>query len=297
MAGRSETAEKLCEQARRAKEHGDTHSAEQLLASAVERSPGDTETRLELAEMLLAHGNAGGASEHLKILAEQSPDDPRCFVGLGEAMYLEHKLTEAAMLAERALELDPRHPRGLLLRGKIEQAQGDDGRALQDFYRVLDGVPEHPEAKLLAAELQLKQGDARLAAPLVRSIIDDSDLNNPYRERAYWLLGECYASDGRWADAARALASGVPSRPGLAADWNKLADACWRSGDRRGAGQAVHQALAADPTDKQALALRAALAQHPHGGQPTSVVTRMSHLESRAGSAPGAERPQIQPGQ
>lgn len=295
MAGRSETSERLCEQARRAKEHGDVRSAEQLLASAVERSPGDTETRLELAEMLLAHGNPQGATEHLKILAEQSPDDPRCLVGLGEAMFMEHQLSEAAMLAERALELDPRQPRGLLLRGKIEQARGEDGRALQDYYRVLDGLPEHPEAKLLVAELQLKQGDARLAAPLVRSIIDDSDLTDPYRERAYWLLGECYASDGRWADAARALASGIPSRPGTAADWNRIADACWRTGDRRGTAQAVQQALAVDPKDRDALALRAALAQQPHGSQPASVVTRMSHVTIPEGPGSSAERPQIQP--
>jgi len=298
MAGRSETSERLCEEARRAKDRGDTQTAETLLASAVERNPADTETRLELSEMLLSHGSAENAAEHYKVLVDQLPDDPRCFVGLAEAMYLERRLGEAAELVERGLELDPRHPRGLLLRGKIEQAQGDDGRAVQDYYRVLDAEPEHAEAKLLVAGLQLKQGNAKLAAPLLRSIIDDTDAVNPYRERAYWLLGECYAHDARWSDAARALAAGISSRPGRALDWNELAEACWRSGDLRRAGFAVEQALAADPTNRQALALHAAISKRaqPENGEAASVVSRMSHAESTTRPTIRPEMPQIRSG-
>jgi tetratricopeptide (TPR) repeat protein len=295
MAGRSETSERLCEEARRAKDRGDTHAAENLLASAVDRNPGDAEMRLELSEMLLADGNAPGASEHLKILVDQLPDDPRCLIGLAEAMYLEHRMLEAAGLVEQALDLDPRNGRGILLRGKIEQAQGDHVRALEDYYRVLATEPEHAEAKLLAAGLQSKQGDSRLAAQLLRSIIDASDAANPYREKAYWLLGECYARDARWPDAARALARGIASRPGLAPDWNELANACWRSGDLRGASQALERALSADPTNRDALALHAALDQQTRssGTIPASTITRTSHAESPA-VAP--ERPQIRPG-
>lgn len=297
IAGRSETSERLCDEARRAKDRGDTHAAESLLATAVERNPDDSETRLELSDMLLAHGNAEGAAEQLKVVVDQLPDDPRGFAGLAEAMFLRHRLLEAAGLVERALELDPRHVRGLLLRGKIEQAQGDDTRAIQDYYRVLDADPEHAEAKLLVAAVQLKQGDARLAAPLLRSIIDDSDTANPYRGRAYWLLGECYAHDSRWSDAARVLALGISSRPGEAADWNKLANACCRSGDLRGASQAVEQALAAEPQNRQSLALYAAINRQAqqNGSVTASAVTSTSHNELPAAPS-GPAVPEIRPG-
>ena len=52
-AGRSETAERLSEEARQARDRGDTQAAEYLLTAAVDHNPGDVETRLELAEMLL----------------------------------------------------------------------------------------------------------------------------------------------------------------------------------------------------------------------------------------------------
>lgn len=285
IAGRSETSERLCEEARRAKDRGDTRSAEYLLASAVERNPQDSETRLELSEMLLAEGNAEVASEHLKVLVDQLPEDPRCFVGLAEAMYLERRFGEAAGLVERALELDPRHARGLLLRGKIEQAQGDEQRAMQDYLRVLSAEQRQAEAKLLLAELHLKQGEARLAAPLLRQIINDSDAADPYRGRASWVLGECYAREARWSDAARALASGISSRRGTAADWTELAEAYWRSGDVKNASAALDRALASDPIDRRALAMRSALGQSslPADAPSAVVPTRSEQPQIRSG--------------
>src|SRR5262249_20613015 len=84
MTARSETAERLSAEARQAKVRGDSQSAEQLLTEAVERNPGDCETRLELSEMLLAHGSTEAAVFHLQKLIDQNPDDPRSYVGLGE---------------------------------------------------------------------------------------------------------------------------------------------------------------------------------------------------------------------
>src|SRR5262249_36841625 len=49
-AGRSETAERLSEEARQARDRGDAQSAEYLLTAAVDHNPGDGETRLALAE-------------------------------------------------------------------------------------------------------------------------------------------------------------------------------------------------------------------------------------------------------
>src|SRR5947208_14782194 len=72
--GRSETAEKLSEQARQARDRGDSQSAEYLLTAAVDRNPTDCETRLELSELLLAHGSCETAIAHLKRLISQNPD-------------------------------------------------------------------------------------------------------------------------------------------------------------------------------------------------------------------------------
>ncbi len=282
-AGRSETAERLTAEARQARDRGDTQSAEYLLTSAVDHNPGDSETRLELAELLLAHGSFEAAELHLNKFIDQCPDDPRGYVGLAEIMFLRKRSREADELVEKAIELDPRQTRGLVLRGKIEHARHDDDRALEDLYYVLSLEADHDEAKLLIAEIHLQQGNAKLAAPLLRSVIDEAEPANSRRPAAEWLLGKCYVCEERWSDAARELKAGMASRRGTAHDWNELAEAYWRSGDAVGAEMAVGQALRASPTDPQAQTLRAVLddwAQAHAAGQPSEpAVTGLSHDE------------------
>jgi tetratricopeptide (TPR) repeat protein len=257
--GRSETAEKLSEQARQARDRGDSKSAEYLLTAAVDRNPADCETRLELSELLLAHGSCETAIAHLKRLIAQNPDDPRGYVGLAEALYLLRELEDAEYYLDRALDLEPRHTRGLLLRGKIDQARRHTARALEDYYRVLGFEPDNGEAKMLIAELHLQQNEGQLAAPLLRSIIESGDPG--LRPRAQWLLGQCYRAEGRWSDAARAFEAGIAGRGESASDWYDLADACWRAGDLRGADQALAHSLQLAPASAPALALRARLGQ------------------------------------
>ncbi|MGE5193931.1 MAG: tetratricopeptide repeat protein [Deltaproteobacteria bacterium] len=286
---RSETAERLSEQARQARDRGDLQSAETLLTAAVDRNPGDGETRLELSELLLEHGNSEAAAANLRQLIHQNPDDPRAYVGLAEALFLQHNLNEAEDLLETALELDPRQSRGLLLRGKIARARRHDDGALQDYYRVLAFEPDHVEAKMLIAELHCEHGDSRLAAPLLRSIIETAEAADPRRSQAQWLLGRCYARDERWSDAARALEAGIAGRRSTSRDWYELAETCRRAGDTRGAQAAVTQALRLAPSDPQLLALRAALYDHDRsaGFRSAPVVSSLSHEE------PPPRQPQV----
>ena len=291
--GRSEMTERLSEQARQARERGDRREAESLLTAAVERNPGDDEMRLELAELLLENGNPGKAVEHLQKLMSRNPEDPRPCVGLAEARFQQQNLGEADSLIERALELDPRQIRGHLLRGKIEQSRGNNRRAMEDYYQVLAFEPEHIEARVLLAELHFQQGDVRNAAPLLRSIIETAEAASPERGRAQWLLGECYARDGRWSDAARALEAGIASRRASHRDWYELADACHRAGDVRGAEQSLAQALRLAPGDPQVLALQAALDLQNRSaafrGGP--VVTSLSHEAASPNPPPARETP------
>jgi tetratricopeptide (TPR) repeat protein len=271
-------------------------SAEYLLAAAVEKNPGDSETRLELSQMLLENGRVESAAEHFERLLEQTPGDPRGYIGLAEALYLKHSLSEADELLDRALEIDPRQTRGLLLRGKIEQARRHDERALEDYYQVLAFDPDQVEAKMLIAQLHLQRGDAKLAAPLVRSIIEGAEPGNRQWAGAQWLLGECYAHEGRWPDAARALEAGIAGRQGSARDWFLLADASWRAGDGRKAEVAVTQALRLAPDDAHALALRSAIERQARaGGLPGGpVLTRLSHIEAD-GEPPGVPETTVDP--
>lgn len=280
IAARSEKAERLSVEARQAKDRGDAESAVSLLTAAVERNPSDYETRLELAELLLSHHDTQAAARHLRTLLEQGNDDPRVLVGMAEAQLQQRQLDKAEHLVAQALDLDPRHPKALLLQARIEQKRGHPNRALDDLYQVLECETDHADALLLIARLHLAQGDGRLAAPLLRTLIDSPSHGSEQRAKAQWLLGRCYSQDGRWSDAAVALAAGISSRPGSPRDWCLLAEACRRGGDLPGADQAVAQALALSPADSQALALQAEF-------NASAAVDPAAPAEALARTAPG----------
>ena len=295
VTARSETAERLSEEARQARDRGNSREAQSLLEAAVDRNPTDYEMRLELSEVLMANGSSAAAASHLAKVINQIPEDPRGYIGMAEAMYDQQNLSEADNLLEKALELDPRQTRGLVLRGKVELARRHDERALENFYQVLAFDPDHIEAKMQIAELHFQHGDIKFAAPLLRSIIENSEPGNAEQAPAQWLLGQCYARDERWSDAARSLGAGIASRRASALDWYQLADASWRAGDRRSAESAVGHALRLSPADPKALALRQVLNHQPRvaasSGDP--VVTRLSHAEAEPAVQPTeAFRPQ-----
>src|SRR5207253_7804983 len=160
--------------------------------------------------------------------------------------------------------------------------------ALDAYYQVLALDPDHIEVKMLIARLHLEQGDAKLAAPLLRSVIESGEQADAQRAGAQWLLGQCYRREGRWPDAAQALAVGISSRRGSPRDWYELAEASFRAGDVRGAETAVGHVLRQAPSDLQALALRAALDEQARSaGLPAGyLATQTAHVATPAPSAP-----------
>lgn len=251
-----ETAEQLADRARAAADRGDKQSAEVLLTAAVNHNPSDCETRLELSDMLLEHGSLDSAADHLRRLVDQSPDDPRAHVKLAKALYLQHELTGAENHVNRALELDPENPQAWLVRARIENSRQNDSAALAACYRVLAADSEEVEARLLAAEVHLRQGESRQTLPLARAVLDSGSSCPRQRATASWLMGRCYAQDGRWSEAAVALSTAIRDRAkATASDWYQVAYAKYRAGDYPGSRQAVDAALKIAPDDSESLTL------------------------------------------
>jgi tetratricopeptide (TPR) repeat protein len=280
LAARSEKAERLSVEARQARERGDLQSAETLLTAALEQNPKDDDIRVELSELLLLNGKARSANQHLQILLDNTPDDPRVYSGLAEVEYLQQHLNEADQWIAQALDLDPRQERGLLLRAKIAQARGNTSQALDDLYQILDTEGEHADVRLFVARLHLQQGDSRLAAAVLRTLLESPNLNAVPRSKANWLLGRCYAEDERWQEAAAALAVGISSRHGSPHDWCLVAEICRRAGDLAAAKLAVENALQLAPEDEQSLELREALARETTTEpKPPAAVAKTSYQD------------------
>jgi tetratricopeptide (TPR) repeat protein len=250
-----DTADQLTARARAAADKGDAASAEYFLTAAVDSNPRDCETRLELSEMLMEHGSLERATLQLRRLVEQNADDPRAHVRLARVLYLQRDKAEAREQVATALELDPENPQAWLLRARLERDAQSDSRALAACYKVLAALPDEPEARLLAAQIHVQRGNPQQASPLLRSLLNEASDCPLRRTEATWLLGQCYALEARWDEAAETLGSVISSRENSAADWYQLAYARYRSGDYEAARQAIGATLSLAPTNAEALQL------------------------------------------
>lgn len=256
-AARTDESQKLAQQARQAEDRGDEKTAEMLLTAAVTRNPADSETRLELSELLLQHGSLDDASAHLRRLVAENPDDPRSYVRLAEVLFLQQRTGEAGTLVDQALDMDPEHTQGLLLSGRLHELAQRDDRALEAYHRAMHADPNEKDAELRIAGIYLKRGQPRQAAPLLRSVLESTHATPRQRSSGWWLLGMSYAMDERWPDAAEALTAGSRARPMTATDWRQLAYARYRAGDVSSARETIAHAVQAYPNDTQSLAMQA----------------------------------------
>jgi len=259
-AAQRETS-RLVDQAQSAAEQGDVGRAEKLLSAAVAADPSDCETRLQLSELLQEHGSLADAMAHLERAAQQNPEDPRAFVLLARILFDRQQTALADRHAERALELDPHLVQAIVLRGQVAELQGDPDTALRYYYEALAIEPDRAEPRFLAARQLYERGSVEQAAPLLRRLLEESPVCGRHEGDAWWLLGQCYARQERWRDAALALAAGIEQRDPSGTDWKDLAYAQFRSGEIQAARSSLDVAFKLSPEDPEVNTLRRAVEQ------------------------------------
>jgi tetratricopeptide (TPR) repeat protein len=249
-------AGKLVDQAQSAASEGDIERAQQLLLAALAADPGDSETRLQLSELLQEQGSVPAALEHLLQAIEQNPDDPRAHVLLAQ-IYFEQKQDESARQhAELALRQDPHLLQALLLQGQLADRSGDSNLALHYFFEAISFDPHDPHAQFLAARQLYRSGAGDQAAPMLRRLTENTPACGEDAGEAWWLLGGCYRQQQRWKEAAEAMASGIELRAASAIDWRELAEVQFRAGDLAAARSSLQMAARLGPGDPDIESLR-----------------------------------------
>jgi|688.fasta_scaffold407427_1 tetratricopeptide (TPR) repeat protein len=249
-------AGKLVDQAQSAASEGNIEHAQQLLLAALAADPEDSETRLQLSELLQEQGSVPAALEHLQQAIEQNPDDPRAQVLLAQ-IYFEQNQDEAARKhADLALRQDPHLLQALLLQGQLADRRGDSNLALHYFFEAISFDPHDPHTQFLTARQLYRTGAGDQAAPLLRRLTENAPACGEDAGEAWWLLGRCYRQQQRWKEAAEAMASGIELRAANSADWRELAEVQFRAGDLTAARSSLQMAARLGPGDPDIEALR-----------------------------------------
>jgi len=182
---------------------GKPEKAQEILARLVERYPGDTETRVELAEAYGEQGNLDRAIAALQPVVRLAPHHPRAWFLLGKYSIL-------AGNARRAID-------EYLVHALVVQNQlgSEEGRAnvLNAFgvaWRDLGEVQRAAESYEQAAAIRKRIGDERGYATTLRNLAT-----------LHTVRGE-HAAAGRKLGEALAILERLGDRPGIADLYNEL---------------------------------------------------------------------------
>lgn len=232
--------------ARLLRDRGRTDEAVALYRSLIAERPGDAALRLEEARALLWAGRPRAARDVLAAL----PDSAR---GLADARRLSAAVDSAlAPAPAAAVAAEPSPPPTPLERARAAAAHDSVALASSLYADIVRRHPDDAEAwKAWADLLELRLRDYAGAAAALRRWID---LTGTDDGAARVRLARLQSWAGNQ-DAARAtLEALVARRPGRADAWAWLGDVRRYEGDRPGAADAYHRALALEPDQERARA-------------------------------------------
>lgn len=201
-------ARQLARQGVAAMEVGQWQEAEQLLASAVEKTPEDPEAQRYLAEALWQRGEHRQALEHMAKAASLDTADVQIAVRAGEMLLESGEPHRAIRLADRAIRIDNSLATAWTLRGRAYAGEGELDRALADFQRSLLLAPNDAAVLMETAGIYHQRGQHERCLATLHRLQDNHGPDAP-DTGVLELEAETYLALGRPQLAAERVALAV----------------------------------------------------------------------------------------
>jgi tetratricopeptide (TPR) repeat protein len=149
----------------------DTTLAEETLRAAVQNSPADPDTRLDLAQLLARSGRVDQALTILEKLTTDKPDNLTAFQALFDAQMARKDFAAALRTAALVQTAKPTLPAGNYMSGLAEQADGKIDAARAAFERAAAISPDAVEPVTALVRLDLSQQHADQAIARIDKVI------------------------------------------------------------------------------------------------------------------------------
>ncbi len=263
---------------------GQFSKAEIILASYLERVPGDARAVRLIARAALQQHGAPRAIDYLKPLADKSPGDTAILTALGDAYMANGKPGLALQQFEKAAVLDPEDP---TIKTGVAVSAIDAGQSQVGLLQ-LQQVFDHDEAGAVIAGptlvlSELRAGHVDKAGEVAASLIK-KDARNPLYQR---LLGAVRVAQQDYKGAETAYHAALARDPEFAGAARELAQLYFATGRADEARKVYNDLLAKKPNDVTGLLGLADIAiAEAKWSEATDIINRARSI-ARNDPAPG----------
>jgi tetratricopeptide (TPR) repeat protein len=195
--------------------------AEETLRAAVQTSPKDFQSRLELAQVLIGADKVDQAEPLLEQLAKDEPNNIPAEEALFRAQGLQKRYADARATAETIERISPKQGLGYYLAGINDEADQKPEAAAKDYQQSLQLQPDagEPLAALVRLDVQLKRAAAAMA------LVDGVIAHSPANPVAHNIKAELLLAQGQTDAAIAAYQATVQAAPTWAQGYRGLAHA------------------------------------------------------------------------
>ena len=237
---------------------GRMQAAVEFASDQVKRSPQRAETRLALAESLVAAGSYSAAAEQFQILIEKNRASSELYLQMGEAKLAGSDIPGALAALQTCRQLAPADARAVLDLALLYDRTGRAEQARQEYEIVIQLQPDNPTALNNLAYLEAEEGvdlDQALAhAQRARQKLPaDLDVQD--------TLALVYLRKNLTSDGIRMLRELVAQKPASAPFHLHLALGLYQKGDRPSAKRELEAARRHQPSAKEQNQIRELLAK------------------------------------
>ena len=180
-----------------------------LVDAVFGRDPGDFDTRILHARILMAKGQPKDAVSVLENLGKEFPKIPAVKFQLALAYLQNNDSTPAATALTQAISANPEFTEAILLLGEINLRKGDAPEVATAMVPLLEKRPDLMQARMLLGEAYRQMGRLDDAA----AIVSEQIKSTPENSSAHLLLGLILRQQNKSAEARKTLDKALELAP------------------------------------------------------------------------------------
>ncbi len=230
---------------------GELEKARQHFLQELRRKPGDTDTLLDLGNLLAEMGRLDEAGEKFRRAIELAPDNSAAHYFHGSWLLSSERADEAETCFAKTLSLDPTYPAAHLRLAEIFLTRGQMQAARKHLRAEILLRPQDPDTLLELANLLMDCGENRPAIACLKRLIQ----LDPKNATAWQNMAVCHFLRGRYEEGILASRHALECDADLAVAMHNLALAHERLGNYPEALKWARQALEKDPRDPALMGL------------------------------------------